>query len=66
MQRARRPQCQKAQCRNAGIRTGQATLDSVLVLGVTALLGGLALYQSGRVLRAVYEFTCALISWPLM
>lgn len=47
-------------------RRGAATLDYVLVLGVVMLLAGLTLYQSGRVMRAVYEFTCAFISWPFM
>jgi hypothetical protein len=47
-------------------RRGAATLDYVLVLGVTFCLAGLTLAQSGRVIRAVYEFTCAFISWPFM
>lgn len=41
-------------------------LDAVLVLGATAALSAVTLYQSGRVLRAVYEFMCALISWPFL
>jgi hypothetical protein len=47
-------------------RSGAATLDYVLILGAMLPLAGLALYQSGRVIRAVYQFTCALISWPFM
>jgi hypothetical protein len=47
-------------------RRGAATLDYVLVLGAMLPLAGLTLYQSGRVIRAVYAFTCTFISWPFM
>jgi hypothetical protein len=47
-------------------RRGAATLDNVLVLGAILPLAGLALYQSGRIIRAVYQITCAFISWPFM
>lgn len=47
-----------------GRRTGEATLDYVLVLGAALPLAGLALYQSGRVIRAVYAFACTFIVWP--
>jgi hypothetical protein len=47
-------------------RAGAATLDYVLILGAILPLAGLTLYQSGRVIRAVYQFTCALICWPFM
>jgi hypothetical protein len=47
-------------------RRGAATLDYVLVMGVAASLAGLTLYQSGRIIRAVYQFTCAFISWPFL
>ena len=47
-------------------RRGAATLDYVLAMGVAASLAGLTLYQSGRIIRVVYQFTCAFISWPFM
>lgn len=47
-------------------RRGAATLDYVLVLGAMLPLAGLVLYQSGRVIRAVYHFTVTFISWPFM
>jgi hypothetical protein len=47
-------------------RLGAAMLDYVLILGVMLSMAGVTLYQSGRVIRAVYQFTCALISWPFM
>ena len=47
-------------------RKGAATLDYVLAMGVAASLAGLTLYQSGRIIRAVYQFTCAFISWPFL
>lgn len=39
-------------------------LDYALVLGAALPLAGLALYQSGRVIRAVYAFSCTFIVWP--
>ena len=47
-------------------RRGAATLDYVLVLGMMFSVAGLVLAQSARVMRAVYEITCAFISWPFM
>lgn len=49
-----------------GKRRGAATLDYVLVLGAMLPVAGLALYESGRVIRAVYQFAVTLISWPFM
>lgn len=57
---SRRPASRRLKSR----RRGAATLDYVLVLGATLPLAGLALYQSGRVIRAVYAFTCTFIVWP--
>lgn len=50
--------------RKFGLRKGAATLDYVLVLGAALPLAGLALYQSGRIIRAVYAFACTFIVWP--
>lgn len=47
-------------------RRGAAILDYALAMGVAASLAGLTLYQSGRIIRVVYQFTCAFISWPFM
>jgi hypothetical protein len=47
-------------------RRGAATLDYVLALGALLPIAGLTLYQSGRIIRAVYQFTCVFISWPFM
>ncbi|MGQ0633853.1 MAG: hypothetical protein ACT4QC_04525 [Planctomycetaceae bacterium] len=52
--------------RREAARNGAATLDYVLVLGAALPLAGLALYQSGRVVKAVYHFTVAFIGWPFM
>lgn len=58
------PSSRHASHRPNRLRRGAATLDYALVLGATLPLAGLALYQSGRVIRAVYAFTCTFIVWP--
>ncbi|MFN0054429.1 MAG: hypothetical protein ACKV0T_19815 [Planctomycetales bacterium] len=56
----------KRQAASRHNRRGAATLDYVLVLGAALPLAGGAIYYSGRILKAVYEFACVHISWPFM
>jgi hypothetical protein len=47
-------------------RLGAATLDYVLVLGAVLPMVAMAYYYSTRIIRAVYQMTCALVCWPFM
>ena len=47
-------------------RTGAATLDYVLVLGVILPLAAFVLHVGPRIVRAAYEMVSVLISWPFM
>ena len=45
---------------------GMATLDYVLVLGAVLPMVAMSYYYSSRIIRAVYQMTCALVCWPFM
>ena len=47
-------------------RLGAATLDYVLVLGAVLPMVAMSYYYSTRIIRAVYQMTCALVCWPFM
>ena len=47
-------------------RTGAASLEYVLVLGASLPMMAMAYYYSMKIIRAVYEMTCALVCWPFM
>lgn len=47
-------------------RLGVATLDYVLVLGAVLPMVAMSYYYSSRIIRAVYQMTCALVCWPFM
>ena len=47
-------------------RRGSATLDYALVLGAMMPMAGLALYYSSKMVKLVYQLTCAWVSWPFM
>lgn len=47
-------------------RTGVATVDYVLVLGVVLPLAAFIMWIGPRIIRLAYEMVCVLVSWPLM
>jgi hypothetical protein len=47
-------------------RRGAATLDYVLVLGASLPMVAMSYYYSTKIIRAVYQMTCALVCWPFM
>ena len=47
-------------------RLGAATLDYVLVLGAMLPMVAMSYYYASRIIRAVYQMTCALVCWPFM
>ena len=47
-------------------RAGVATLEYVLLLGAALPMVAMSYYYSTRIIRAVYQMTCALVSWPFM
>ena len=47
-------------------RSGVATLDYVLVLGVIMPLAAFILLVGPRIMRLAYEMVCVLVSWPFM
>ncbi len=47
-------------------RSGQATVDYVLLLGVLLPMIVFLLRIGPRIIRMAYEMTCALIAWPFM
>jgi len=47
-------------------RLGTATLDYVLVLGAALPMVAMSYYYSTKIIRAVYQMTCALVCWPFM
>ncbi len=54
-------------CRSRSLRRGgAATLDYVLVLGAVLPMVAMSYYYSSRIIRAVYQMTCALVCWPFM
>ena len=47
-------------------RVGAATFEYVLVMGAAVPMVAMSYYYSTRIIRAVYQMTCALVSWPFM
>ena len=47
-------------------RRGAATLEHVLVLGASLPMVAVSYYYSVKIIRAVYQMTCALVCWPFM
>jgi hypothetical protein len=47
-------------------RLGAATLDYVLVMGAVLPMVAMSYYYASRIIRAVYQMTCALVCWPFM
>jgi hypothetical protein len=47
-------------------RRGAALLDYVLVLGAALPMVAMSYYYSTKIIRAVYQMTCALVCWPFM
>ena len=47
-------------------RAGAATLEYVLVLGASLPMLAVSYYYAVKIIRAVYEMTCALVCWPFM
>jgi len=52
--------------RRARSRTGAASLDYVLVLGVVMPLAAFIFWAGPRMIRLAYEMVCVLVSWPFM
>jgi hypothetical protein len=47
-------------------RTGAATLDYALVLGIILPLATIVIPASIRIIRLVYEMFVGLVSWPFL
>ena len=47
-------------------RRGAATFEYVLVLGASLPMLAVSYYYAVKIIRAVYEMTCALVCWPFM
>jgi hypothetical protein len=47
-------------------RSGAASLEYVLVLAASLPMLAASYYYAVKIIRAVYEMTCALICWPFM
>jgi len=47
-------------------RSGLASLDYILVLGVILPMAGFVFWAGPLIMRLAYEMTCMLISWPFM
>lgn len=62
----RQPGTAQPSRRRGAARWGAATLDYVLLMGAILPMVALAYYYSVRIIRLVYEMTCALVSWPFM
>ena len=54
---AKRQQC-------AQRRSGAATLDYVLTMGVVLPLAAFVFWAAPRIMNLVYEMTCVVITWP--
>ena len=52
--------------RKAGRRSGLATLDYVLILGVVLPLVAFIMGIGPQIIRLAYEMVCVLLSWPFM
>jgi len=51
---------------NRNSRSGLASLDYILLLGVILPMAGFVFWAAPLVMRLAYEMTCMLISWPFM
>ena len=47
-------------------RSGLASLDYVLILGVVLPMVAFILRVGPRIIRVAYEMVCVLVSWPFM
>ena len=47
-------------------RTGAATLDYILVMGIILPLAAVVIPAGKHVLELVYEMTCVLVAWPFL
>jgi hypothetical protein len=47
-------------------RTGSASLDYVLILGIVLPLVTLVMWAGPRIMRLAYEMVCVMVSWPFM
>ena len=47
-------------------RSGAATLDYILVLGIILPLAAVVMPMGRRIIQLVYEMTVVLVSWPFM
>ena len=45
-------------------RSGAATLDYVLTMGVVLPLVAFVFWAAPRIMNLVYEMTCVVITWP--
>jgi len=52
--------------RDRASRSGLASLDYILLLGVVLPMAGFVFWAAPLVMRLAYEMTCMLISWPFM
>ncbi len=50
----------------AGRRSGVASLDYVLTLGVILPLAVFIMWIGPRIIGLAYEMVCVLVSWPFM
>ncbi len=53
-------------CETSLNRLGMATLDYVLVMGAVLPMVAMSYYYATKIIRAVYQMTCALVTWPFM
>ena len=47
-------------------RSGLASLDYVLILGVILPMVALVMWAGPRIIQLVYEMICVLVSWPFL
>lgn len=47
-------------------RSGAASFEYVLVLCASFPMLAVSYYLAVKIIRGVYEMTCALVSWPFM
>lgn len=56
----------KLRSRRQRARTGAATLDYALLLGVVLPMAAFCLWAGPRLMRQVYEMLLVCISWPFL
>jgi len=49
-----------------GRRSGLASLDYVLILGVILPMVAFTMWAGPRIILLVYEMICVLVSWPFL